>query len=352
MRQPLPRHLLAAVLALSGSALAAQAPVLPKAEPPKAKADAKGAAPATKAAPQEPVHVWAESVRYEIEKKKDAPSPISVGDVLQWPAFCTKLSQEGAAEQVTPGKRLWALLAPEAQALVRQGVKDGGLDDKGNTSVVQAINQVLKQPDFHQEPAFAGLVLPDPAKELLARDRTTLSEKDVETLNVLLFEAAFAREVAIHKGRVYVTGKATIIKKDLRIDSDRFLGYLDENNQFKRMVATGDVHITAVLPVSERTTERPPLQPTPEPNARRAVAHVADYLLAANLVVLSGNPEEPDVQPIVWINKDEVHADRIVFDQRQNLTTFEGRVKLSAITPKGEGKGPGLELPIPGPPKK
>jgi len=146
---------------------------------------------------------------------------------------------------------------------------------------------------------------------------------------------------------VRITGDATIIKKDLRIDATEVLAYLDEQSQFKRIVATGNVRIHSVPPVKKRTVERPPLAPKPAPEYRKALCHTADYDLKKNVVLLLGNPKEPDVQPIVWINKDEVHADKILFDQNTNLTTFEGRVKLSALTPKGEGSAPGLTLPGP-----
>jgi lipopolysaccharide export system protein LptA len=138
-------------------------------------------------------------------------------------------------------------------------------------------------------------------------------------------------------GLVRVTGDATIIKGDTRIDATEVLGYLDENNQFLRLVATGNVKITIVIPLTDHPAERPPVQPAPEPNARRAVCHVADYDLAKKIITLTGDPNEPDVQPIVWMNKDEVHADKIIMDELKGLTTFEGRVKLAALTPKGEG---------------
>ena len=147
-------------------------------------------------------------------------------------------------------------------------------------------------------------------------------------------------------GLVRVTGGATIINGDTRIDAEEVLGYLDENNQFLRLVATGAVKIHVVVPLKDHPAERPPVQPAPEPNARRAVCHMADYDLAKKIITLTGNPNEPDVQPIVWMNKDEVHADKIVMDELKGQTTFEGKVKLAALTPKGEG--PKLDL-MPGP---
>jgi len=143
-------------------------------------------------------------------------------------------------------------------------------------------------------------------------------------------------------GLVRVTGGATIIKGDTRIDAEEVVGYLDENNQFLRLVATGNVKITIVLALKDHPAERPPVQAAPEPNARRAVCHAADYDLAKKIITLTGNPNEPDVQPIVWINKDEVHADKIVMDELKGLTNFDGKVRLAALVPKGEG--PKLEI--------
>jgi lipopolysaccharide transport protein LptA len=163
-----------------------------------------------------------------------------------------------------------------------------------------------------------------------------------EPVHVWADKVRYVREESL----VRVTGNATIIKQDLRIDGDEVLAYLDENNQFTRIVATGDVHIYSVKPLPKRTTERPPVQPKADPDYRKAVCHTADYDLKTNIVILRGNPEEPEVQPIVWVNKDEVHADEIVFDQNKNTTLFKGQVKLSALTPKGEEGG--VQLPGPG----
>lgn len=296
---------------------------------------------------QEPVHIWADKVRYESEKKAGGPSPLSVGDVLDWPGLCARLARKGKGEQPDLARTMGVLLPPPVQAIVRRGAAGEELDAKQKTDVVLALNAILKRPNLYRREDFTALPLPKEATALLKLGAEALVKDKLEKLNTLLFEVAFAREVVIHKGRVRILGNATVIKKSLRIDSDEVLAYLDENSQFKRIIATGNVRIHNVPPVQQRTTERPPLKPTPEPAYRKGICHRADYDPKTNTVILTGNPAEPDVQPIVWINKDEVHADRIVFDQTKNLTTFYGRVKLSALTPKGEGSAPTFELPGP-----
>jgi lipopolysaccharide export system protein LptA len=126
-----------------------------------------------------------------------------------------------------------------------------------------------------------------------------------------------------------ILGKACIIKKDLRIDAENVNAVMDpETGQFKQVVAEGNVRIYAVKPIPERTTERPELELRED--GRRAICQKAVYDLGTEVVVLSGTPKK---QPMVWINKDQVQADEIRYDHKADLTTFTGRVKLSALVP-------------------
>lgn len=148
-----------------------------------------------------------------------------------------------------------------------------------------------------------------------------------------------------------MTGNATVIKGDMRIDADTILADLDEKtNEFKKMTATGNVRVNTVLPVAQRTTARPPLQPGPDP--RSAECDKAVYDSASGIVTLHGTPQ---AQPIVHFGKDEARADLIIYDRNKNVITFEGNALVTALLPvKGDEKAPPAkaEPPKSEPPKE
>ncbi|MBM4037405.1 MAG: hypothetical protein FJ290_02730 [Planctomycetes bacterium] len=143
------------------------------------------------------------------------------------------------------------------------------------------------------------------------------------------------------QGHHEATGNATIIKGDMRIDADNVVVDIDEKtNEFKKMTATGNVRVNTVEPISQRTTDRPPLKPLPE--GRSALCDKATYDAATGIVVLHGTPE---AQPVVRFGKNEVRADLITHDGKKGVVTCEGNVVLTALLPvKGDEKAP--------PPKK
>jgi len=134
-----------------------------------------------------------------------------------------------------------------------------------------------------------------------------------------------------------ITGPATIIKGDMRIDAANVVAHLDEKTgEFKKMDATGDVRVYTIVPITQRTKDRPPLQLAPE--GRSATCDRATYDEATGIVVLYGTPE---AQPVVRLNKDEARADLITYDRNKNTITLEGNVLFRAMLPvKREEKAP------------
>jgi lipopolysaccharide export system protein LptA len=136
------------------------------------------------------------------------------------------------------------------------------------------------------------------------------------------------------KNMARIVGKATIIKKDFRVDADEVQAVMDpKTGQFTEVIATGNVRINTVLAIPEGTTERPELQPRQD--MRRAHCEKAIYNLKTEVVILQGTPKK---QPMVWINKDQVQADEITYITKEDRATFKGRVKLSALIPVKEEK--------------
>jgi len=134
-----------------------------------------------------------------------------------------------------------------------------------------------------------------------------------------------------------ITGSATVIKGDMRIDADNIRATLvPRTNRFKKITATGGVRMYKVLPISERTAERPPLQLAPDNHS--ATCEIAVYDLGTGVIVLYGSPGK---QPTVHVGNDLVQADVITHDRVKNRMTFEGKVQVTALIPKKtEGPAP------------
>ena len=134
-----------------------------------------------------PQSTWAQQYGYAAE--------LRVGEVADWPGFCSKLKR---ASEALPslGKRIWGVLPKQQQEAVDQASRGVELEIDRKYMLVKALNAILRRRDFCQDEDLARLALPDEAKELLARDRRTLAAGDVLRLNRLVLEAAYPLEIA------------------------------------------------------------------------------------------------------------------------------------------------------------
>jgi len=161
---------------------------------------------------------------------------------------------------------------------------------------------------------------PKPAKK---KDKEPAKKKEPpEPIHVWAERIRYIREHNLAR----ITGDATIIQRDLRIDCDSVRAILDPKTQrFKRVIATGNVRIHNVVPIPKDTIKRPPLKPGPE--KRRAACERAEYNPTTEVVILLGAPKK---QPVVWIGEDQAQADLITLDNKNNVIYFEGRAKIAA----------------------
>ncbi len=193
-------------------------------------------------------------------------------------------------------------------------------------------------------PLIAGEPKVVPGKKALEKKAAPKEKESPEPVHVWADRIRYVQE----QNLAHITGNATVIKGDMRIDADSIVADIDQKtNEFKKMTATGNVRVNTVEPIAQRTTDRPPLKPVPE--GRGAECDKATYDAATGLVVLYGTP---GAQPIVHMGKDDARADLITFDRNKNTVTFDGHVVLTALLPvKGEEKAPpGKGEPAKGPP--
>jgi lipopolysaccharide export system protein LptA len=142
-----------------------------------------------------------------------------------------------------------------------------------------------------------------------------------------------------------ITGNATVIRDDMRIDAHSIRATFDPvANRLRRVIATDDVRMHTVIPITQRTTERPPLQLPPE--GRKAFCELLVYDAATNTVTLYGSRE---TRPRAIIGKDQLEADAISYDRTKQIMTFEGSVRISAEVTRAK---PEATPPTPPTPRK
>lgn len=124
---------------------------------------------------------------------------LSVADVLDWRGLCAKLS---AHEEGRPGRRVWELLPPEQRRVAERAGGGAKLEKEDRASFVKALNTIVNDRDFYRGRDFAQVEIPENAHALLGHKSNSLSDKQVQTLNRLLLEAAFPDEIAKRGGKV------------------------------------------------------------------------------------------------------------------------------------------------------
>jgi len=192
-------------------------------------------------------------------------------------------------------------------------------------------------------PLLAAEADPAPPKDKAAPKKKEEAAKEQEPIHIWADHIRYLRD----ENLALITGTVTIIKGDLRIDADGVRATLEPGtNRFQKITATGNVRMYKIIPIGERTTERPPLKLAPE--GRSATCDIAVYEPAKGRVVLFGSPEKP---PVVFMGKDQIQADRITYDRDKNVMNFEGKVRLTALIPKGTGE-PTPPKPAPKSPPK
>mgnify|MGYP000415727345 CR=1 FL=1 len=112
-------------------------------------------------------------------------TPESITDPQGFVGF---LVRERAGQGSTPGKRLWELLPQSARDLIEASSAGTTV----NLQVVtEAMNSILRLPDFFQENWKTDLNLPEEAQWILLNDLKTLPESDLLRLNRLVLATVY-----------------------------------------------------------------------------------------------------------------------------------------------------------------
>ena len=126
-----------------------------------------------------------------------APSALRIQDIFNWPSFSKRLVNENNGEGANPSKQIWQHLHADLQNFITTAANEEEItiDDEEKLDIVLALNEILFLPDFYQEASFASVTLSPAVQELLKLDRSTASSFEIQKLNRLLVEAAYADEI-------------------------------------------------------------------------------------------------------------------------------------------------------------
>lgn len=130
-------------------------------------------------------------------------SLLNADDIADWPGFCAKLRKQASEDKPSPSKRMWRLLPKEVQQTVQEEGPGKRLDEDGKAQVTDALNDLLRNPDFYQAQDFAEVEVPEVTQRYLRRGPKLLKERQLLWLNRLFLDMSYPEQ--IRKSRV-VTG--------------------------------------------------------------------------------------------------------------------------------------------------
>ena len=138
-----------------------------------------------------PLCGWAEHVQQAYFGR---PSRLVADDVLDWRALAARLDPQ---QRHPLAARLAALLPDDARDAARASAAgDGEPETPEARRLLEALNALIDRRDLLRPEDLAGLALPLEARELLSRDRASLSAMQVRRANRLALQAAFPTEIA------------------------------------------------------------------------------------------------------------------------------------------------------------
>jgi hypothetical protein len=127
------------------------------------------------------------------------------GDVDQWPELIEKLKEGELASKPTPAKRMWQLLTPDDQKLIKDfkrlkkqpQLKDVNEFTSNIREVGKALDKLIKRTDLYDKESFRSVTLSFEGRRLVSSGVDKLDEQDVKRLNRILFESSFPGLVAV-----------------------------------------------------------------------------------------------------------------------------------------------------------
>jgi hypothetical protein len=119
-------------------------------------------------------------------------------DITDAKGLVEKIKREQGESRPSPGKQIWSLLSDDykAELLPQDATPRGRWSGMVYLQLSGELQEILPSRKLYDADAWAGIELPDDARELLAGGVDNLDDDDVPRLNRLLLEAAYPEEIA------------------------------------------------------------------------------------------------------------------------------------------------------------
>ena len=115
--------------------------------------------------------------------------------ILDWSAFCSRVSRQRTKGKSTPGGRLWDLLSQEGRKAVDDAAKGGALTPSHKGIVVKCLNDGLKRLDLYTAESFATVAISQKTGRFLG-SMAGLSPIAVQWTNRMLLEESFPDDIS------------------------------------------------------------------------------------------------------------------------------------------------------------
>lgn len=128
-------------------------------------------------------------------REKESSSALTEESVVQWADLSREILRGREGKEPSPASRVWELLPPDARETVQFMAQTRREEKAHRARLLTALNAVIARRDFYVAANFSSVSAGARAAPLLARDRESLTENEVEWLNRLLLEAAFPQYI-------------------------------------------------------------------------------------------------------------------------------------------------------------
>ena len=108
-------------------------------------------------------------------------------------ADTTALAEKLTTEDTGPGRRLRRMFDADTNATLKEIAETKTFEQYQQKIVVAALNNVLTMRDFYRPQDFEGIKLPRNSTEILEKDQSTLSDKEIRLLNRQAIDASFPK---------------------------------------------------------------------------------------------------------------------------------------------------------------
>lgn len=123
--------------------------------------------------------------------EKIEPSLLTENDIKSWEGICEKIYKESISEDLSPGKRIWALLPKSMQDIIENVATTGRFSERYKPIFIRRLNEVLSSEEFYSKDYFKNIEPSATTYALLDKDTSLLTMHNRQWLNRMLLDASY-----------------------------------------------------------------------------------------------------------------------------------------------------------------